>query len=227
MLTKLAVLICGLACFFGLSQTVLGQENEVTYAEVLRMEQSAMLLMRSVPYRSTMTSWVFPERGKDASYTNVLIRETTGPDRWRSIQVNDQPGSFRRMEVITIGDQAYRKVDERPWEAVPLPPPPPPAPEKADPSKPAPVIRFENKLRLVETVNAEGGPVSVYEAVSKSFRLEGAREVARITTNRYWFRYDGRLLRKDMELEVAGEPRILKNSTVYEYDAISIEKPIN
>jgi len=68
--------------------------------------------------------------------------------------------------------------------------------------------------------------VSIYETVSKSTREENGKDVVRISTNRFWFRYDGMLLRKDMDAETVGESRIVRNSTVYEFTNIPrIEAP--
>ena len=208
-----------------LFQVAPGQNKEITYADVFKMEQSAMILLRSLPHRSSMTSWVFPERGKEASYKSVLIRETVSSDRFRWIQENSNtPGSFRRMEVVTIGDKNYRKIDDGSWHVLSPPrantvPPEPPATARVK-------HRFENSARLIETHNEDNGPVTVYETISKSTREEDGKDIVRININRFWFRYDGRIMRKDMEMETVGEPRILKNSTVYEYEGIKIEVPI-
>lgn len=220
-----------LTVFFVLSVAILGhfqaafgQSKEVSYGDLFKMEQSAGVLLRSLPHRSSMTSWVFPERGKEPSHKSVLVRETMSSGRSRWIQENDTPGSFRRMEVITIDDKNYRKIDDGAWHILPLPqvnaiPPEPLAPSRSK-------YRFENSARLIETLNEGNGPVSVYETVSRSTREEDGKETSRINTIRYWFRYDGRLLRKDMEQETIGEARILKNSTVYEYEGIKIEAPM-
>lgn len=208
----------------GLFHAASGQTKEIPYGEVFKMEQAAGVLLRSLPHRSSMTSWVFPECGKEASFKSVLIRETVSSDHSRWIQENDTQGSFRRMEVVTVGGKNYRKIDDGAWHVLPLPPvnmapPEPPVPSRAK-------YRFETSARLIDTLNDGNGPVSIYETINKSTRKEDGREITRINTIRIWFRYDGRLLRKDMELETVGEARILKNSTVYEYDGIKIEAPI-
>jgi len=200
------------------------QIREVNYFEVLKLEQTAKVLLRAVPHRSTTTSWVFPERDKDPTWKSILIREVVSTDRSRWIQINESPASFKRMEVISIGEKHYRKVDDAPWQVM-APPSDYVGPSNlptSGTSKP----RIETQARLVETVNDKNGVVSVYETVSRSTLVKNGREVTNINTGRFWFRHDGMLLRQDMEQQTIGEPRVLKNSTVYEYDGISIEAPI-
>lgn len=216
------------AIYVSLLLGVLGTQahgQEVKFSDVFKMEQTAMTLLRAVPHRSTRTSWVFPERGKEATWKSTLINEILSAERSRWVQINESPGSFKRMEVVSIGGKHYRRVDDAPWHL--LGPPPsdivlPPAPTPPKITKP----RFENTARLVETISDKSGLVSVYETISKSTLEENGVEVSKIHTIRYWFRHDGMLLRKDMELETIGDPKILRNSTVYEYDGIKIEAPV-
>ena len=202
-----------------LPQIANSQNKEITAWEISRMEQSAISILRAGPYRSIFTSWVFPERGKEHSFKTTMITEVDIVGHTRSVQENDTPGSFKRMEVMSISGQHYRKIDDGPWQL--LTPPPlgygqPMETPKSTGSKP----RFENSAKLVETLTGKNGTVSVYETVSKSTRDEDGKEVTRISTNRFWFRYDGMLLRKDMETETIGEPRILKNSMIFENENI-------
>jgi hypothetical protein len=204
---------------------VVAQSKEASYGEISKMEQAAMVLILSIPHRRTMTSWVFPDRDKEPTWKSVLISEIIPPDRSRWIQENivSESGSFKRMEVVSVGGTHYQKIDKGPWYM--REPPPPPVVPIASPLPSAPRPRFENSAQLLETLTERGRLVSVYETKSKSTREVDGKEVIQINTSRYWFRDDGILLRKDGELETVGEPRILKNSTVYEYDDIRIEAP--
>jgi len=218
------VLFPGFFVAIALNHSLHAQSKEVSYAEVFRMEQAALSLLRSIPNRSVMTSWVYPERGKEATYKNVFIREITHTDRLRQISEELSSGKSERRELVSIGEKNYQRFNNGPWQVLDLPknygvwgdPAPPVS------SKP----RFETSARLIETVNEKNGPVSIYETISKSTREEGGKEISQIVTSRYWFRYDGLLLKKARELETVGEPRILKNLTVYEYEEIKIEAPI-
>jgi len=224
MKNTLEVIFVALFIVLGFSPAAFSQGKDLTYADIFKMEQTAMTLLRSTPYRSTWTSWNFPERGKEPSYRGVFTYEIDATGRTRSVQENHTPGSFNRMEGIFIGDKNYRKFDDGPWRVYPLPPSPLPITDTTPPTNSKP--RFENSVKLIETLNNNDGLVSVYETISKATREENGKDIVRISTNRFWFRYDGRLLRKDMELETIGEPRILKNSMVYEYENIKIEEPI-
>jgi len=222
-------LLLGFFVVFSLHYSSFAQSKEVSYSDVFRKEQAALQLIRSIPHRSIMTSWVYPERGERVIFKSVLTRETIGPDRLHSIQENvvSEPGSFKRMEFISIAGRNYRRFDEGPWQVLG------PSPDYIGPANGPPAAqtvsrpRFENSAQVVETLTEKGRLVSVYETKSRITKEVDGKEVSQITTFRFWFRDDGMLLRKDGELETIGEARILKNSTVYEYDDIKIEAPIN
>ena len=207
------------------AHAAIAQSKEITSTEISKMEQSAISMLRAGPYRSIWTSWVFPERGKEHSYKTTMTTEVDVAGNTRSIQEDGTPGSFRRMEVISVEGQHYRKIDEGPWQRLS---PPPSGYGQSVESQPLTGSRprFELTARLIETQDTKEGLVSIYETVSKSTREENGKDVVRISTSRFWFRYDGMLLRKDMEAETVGESRIVRNSTVYEFTNIPrIEAP--
>jgi hypothetical protein len=220
-------LFFGFFVVIGLDQSTLSQSKEFSYGEVGQMEQTALGLIRAIPHRSTATHESFPGRGKEPTWKSVLTSETIAPDRSRWIQqnlVSESSGSFKRMEVVSISGKHYQKIDNGPW-LLKEPPPPPVVPTvAADPrfSKP----RFENHAWLIETLTEKGRLVTVYETKSRSTREQDGKEISQITTSRYWFRDDGMLLKRIREFETVGDPKILKNSTVYEYEDIKIEAPI-
>jgi len=223
-IVNIGKVLFGCLFLFGLCQATLCQGKEVSYSDVIKLEQSAVTLLKAVPYRSTMTNWVFPERGKEPSWKSILIRETVRPDLWREVQENFSPASVRRTEVVFVGGNFYQKLNDGPWQLRQLPPPPVALPTTAGITASRP--RFEVSARLIETLNDKNGMISVYETKSKSTKEEGGKEISQIATSRVWFRLDGLLVKKDFELETVGESRILKNSTVYEYEDIKIEAPI-
>lgn len=204
-------------------QAVSGQEKEVKTSDIATMEVTALNLLKSVSHRSILTSEVFPERGKEATYKAVSTVEQESPDRSREIKEIAGTQGVRRTEIVTIGDRKYARSDDGPWQTagsvkeygswgVPTP---------GNASKP----KFEDSARLVETLTNEKGEVSIYETVTRIIREQNGKEETSIVTSRYWFAKDGKLLRKDMQFEKAGETRLSTNSTVYEYEEIKIEEP--
>src|SRR5436190_24114068 len=103
------------------AHAAIAQSKEITSTEISKMEQSAISMLRAGPYRSIWTSWVFPERGKEHSYKTTMTTEVDVAGNMRSIQEDGTPGSFRRMEVISIEGQHYRKIDDGPWQRLSLP----------------------------------------------------------------------------------------------------------
>lgn len=217
-------LFLGVLVVLGWHQAALAQRKEAAYSEVFRMEQAALSLLRSLPHRSTTTHEVVPEVGKDPTYKSILTYETIPPDRSRSVQENVTPASFKRMETIFVAGRFYQKFDGRPWFE--REPPPPPVPIETQGTTRVSKPRFENNAWLLETLTEKGRLVSVYETKSKSTREVDGKEITQITTSRYWFRDDGILFKKTSQLETVGDPKILRNTAVYDYDDIKIEAPI-
>lgn len=204
-------------------QTVSAQEKEVKFSDIATMEASALNLLKSVSHRSIWTSQVFPERGKEATYKAVFTVEKEFPGRSREVRETGGTQGVYRTEIVTIGDRSYARSGNRPWQTagavkeygkwgVPA---------SGNPSKP----KFESSARLVETITNENGEVSIYETVTRIIREENGKEETSIVTSRYWFAKDGKILRKDMQFEKAGDTRFSIDSTVYTYEDIKIEEP--
>jgi hypothetical protein len=212
---------------FGIQQATFAQGQEVPYSEVSRMEQTASELRHSIPYRLTLTAESFPERDKEPSWKGISVLETVPPDRSHEIHENTAQGKSDRRELFSIAGKYYQRFNGGPWQ-VRRPPPPPPIPASiglaASPAGSRPKV--ETKAWLIETLIENGRLVYVYESKGTATREVDGKEVTQIATSRYWFRDDGMLLKKVAELEIVGDPKIVKNTTVYEYGDIKIEEPI-
>jgi hypothetical protein len=218
----LKTLLCLIVIAVVSLQSVSAQEKEVETSDITKMEMSARNLLRSVSYRSIQTSETFPERGKEALHKSVRTVEQESPDRTREIREIAGTQGMRRTEIVRIGDRKYTRSGDGPWQTAST------VGEYGKWGDPTDVSkrRFENSARLVETVkNERNGEVSVYETVTKIIREQNGNEETSIATSRYWFTKDGKLLRKDMKFEKAGETRVSTDSTVYEFEDIKIEEP--
>jgi hypothetical protein len=201
------------------------QSKEPSPSEIFSMERRALGMLSLVPYRSTMTGETFPARGQEANWKTVLIREIIAPDRYREVQENTTQGKSDRRELIAVSGKYYQRFDNDPWREYP-----PRSDYVAPKNEASPAIaskpKIESQARLLETLTENGRLVSVYEVKSKVTREIDGKEVTQLTTSRFWFRDDGMLLKEFKELETSGNPRIVSNTTVYEYDDIKIEAPI-
>jgi hypothetical protein len=201
------------------------QNREVLPAEVLKLERDAMGMLRPIPYRSTMTGETFSARGQEANWKTIVIQETVTPDRYRQVVEDFTQGKSERRELIAVGGTYYHRFGNGPWQV--LPPRqtsdiPKTETTQTITSKP----KIESKAWLVETLTDNGHTVSVYEYKSTSTREVDGKSVTQMTISRFWFRDDGMLLKKFSELETLDNPRIVSNTTVYEYDNIKVEAPI-
>jgi hypothetical protein len=201
------------------------QNKEVLPADVLRMERKATDMLSSIAYRSTMTGETFPARDQDANSKTVLIREILPPDRYREIQENTENGKWNRRELVAVGGKYFQRFDNGPWREYP-PPPDYKIPGTATAPAVAAKPKVESKAWLVETLTENGHAIAVYEYKSTSTREIDGKSITQMTTSRFWFRDDGMLLKKFAELETLGDPRVISNTTVYEYDNVKIEAPI-
>ena len=78
-ISNVAILCFGVFILFAFDNVSLAQDKEVNSLEISRMEQAAMGMLHSIPYRSTVTAESFPERGKEASWKSVIVREVVPP----------------------------------------------------------------------------------------------------------------------------------------------------
>ena len=201
------------------------QNTEVLPAQVLKLERDALGLLRSIPYRSTMTGETFPARGQEADWKTIVVQEVVAPDRYRQVVEDFTKGKSERRELIAVAGTYYHRFGNGPWQVLP------PRQNSDNPktettqtvtSKP----KIESKAWLAETLTENGRTVSVYDYRSKATREIDGRHVTQIITYRYWFRDDGVLLKKFQELETSENSKIVSNTTVYEYDNIKVEAPI-
>ena len=218
--SNVAILCFGFFILFAFDDVSLAQDKEVNSLEISRMEQAAMGMLHSIPYRSTMTAESFPERGKEASWKSVIVREVVPPGQLHEIVLDKS----NRREYIALDGKHYQRFNDGAWQA--FPPPPdyvgPAGGSAAPSSKP----RFENQARLVDSFTDKNRFVSVYEIKIKVTKDVEGKEITQLMTSRLWFRDDGKLLKKVAELETVGDPKILTNTTVYEYEGINIEAPV-
>ena len=201
------------------------QSKEVTSIDVRKMEQKAMELLRSVPYRSTTIAETFPVRGEAANWKSKMILEVVPPDRTRQVQETLTSEKPDRREIISVSGTYSQRFNDGPWQVLP-PPPDYVGPRNETPPIPVLKPKFEIQTRLVETLTENGRTVSVYEIKNKFTREVDGKEAVQLTSSRFWFRDDGFLLKKFAELENVGDPKIVINTTVYDYDNIKIEAPI-
>jgi hypothetical protein len=170
-----------------------------------------------------MSSEIFPELGKEATYRSVRTLEKEFPGRSREVREIRVTQGARRTEIITIGDRKYTRLGDGQWQMTSA------VKEYGKWGDPepahAPKPKFENSARLVETIATENGAVSIYETVTRIIREQNGKEETSVVTSRYWFAKDGKLLRKDVQFEKTGETRLSTDSTVYEYEDIKIEEP--
>ena len=220
-----AVFVVGSFFLFGIQQAALAQVQEVSYSDISKMERTTLGLLRSIPYRMTRTAETFPERGKEASWKGVLIVETNPPDRSRQISVTTTQGKSERWEIVSISGRHYQRFNDGPWQVLPPPPPPKDTEPKNAPASVGSRPKIEAQAQLVETLTEKGRLVSVYDTKSTTTREVDGKEVVQIVTSKYWFRDDGMLLKKVSEIETLRDPKIVKNTTVYEYEDIKVEAP--
>jgi hypothetical protein len=219
------VFLAGLLLLFGIQQATSAQSREISFSEVNRMEQTALGLLQSIPYRSTLTAESFPARGKEASWKGISILEKASPDRSRQVYINVSQGKSERREIVSIGGNNYQRFDGGPWQVLAAP-----ARNRVGSiNEVKPIVsrpRVESKTSLIETIQEKGRLVSIYEVKNTTTREVDGKEVVQIGTSRYWFRDDGMLLKKLSELETVGDPKIVRNTTVYEYDNVKVEAPV-
>lgn len=222
---NIAVFFAGLLFLFGIQQATLAQSREIPFSDVNRMEQTALGLLQSIPYRSTLTAESFPERGTEASWKGISILEKASPDRSRQVYINVARGKSQRREIVSIGGNNYQRFDDGPWQVLGAPA----RNHVGSTNELKPIVsrpRIENKTSLIETIQEKGRLVSIYEVKNTTTREVDGKEVVQIGISRYWFRDDGMLLKKLSELETVGDPKIVRNTTVYEYDDIKVEAPL-
>lgn len=222
----LAAVLIGL-CFSGEG---FSQKTEANYEEVSRKVESWRLLVTSIPFRWTSREERVESGTRKGTWVSSTTIEKIPPGRSRFMS-RVKNGTFKRMEVISISGNRYRKMGRGEWQSLP---PHPDYPDtvrefsgpihqgQKSESKP----RFTNQAWLIKTVRLNGRNVSVYEIKSTEVTTEGEKEITKISSARYWLCDDGFLLKKITERETVGEKTFIRNTTVYEYENIKIEAPI-
>jgi len=181
---KFVTQVAAFLAFFAYLQVTPAQNQEVLPSEVLKMEREAMGLLRSVPYRSTMTAETFAARGQEPTWKTILIREMVAPDRYREVQEDITQEKSQRRELIAVSSTYYQRFNNGPWQVLP-PPPERIVPKNETIPATAAKPKIESNAWLIETLTDKGRMVSIYEYKSTVTREVDGKEVTQMTTTRF------------------------------------------